>query len=280
MARAIQQAEKKRYTLVTFQHGAAAVPVFERYTNWGQSPGGGFVSVPTMEVKIPANSGSLEDQEGHIDLPLDSFTANFEGGLVHSPTFVQVVEITRSTIAGAAGSELGMFTGRVVKTRENPGGKPNLMRFLLKSRKSRLRISLGVPCNHHCVFTLFGRGCQLAKIVRAVTVDNIDGRVATINTTSFTTPTSPGGNVDFYWDRGYLEKDGLRIPIQSWSLTDPTQCYLRRRPPATWLGASVSAVPGCHKTIEDCRDVWDNEINFGGIGYAIPPYNPLFEDPS
>jgi hypothetical protein len=40
----------------------------------------------------------------------------------------------------------------------------------------------------------------------------------------------------------------------------------------------VTFVYGCDKTIESCRDQHSNEANFGGIGYALPAYNPHFED--
>ena len=57
---------------------------------------------------------------------------------------------------------------------------------------------------------------------------------------------------------------------------------LRDPPPSDWIlagAASILFVPGSHGTIEDARDVWDDEEHFNGFGFATPDWNPILENP-
>lgn len=77
------------------------------------------------------------------------------------------------------------------------------------------------------------------------------------------------------FERGYLENDDLRIMIRE--QTSLVEVQLIREPPPEWVpGFKVSVTPGCDKTIETCRAEYDREERFGGNGFAIPRYNPLF----
>lgn len=283
MARALDLSEKESFQLVTFQYGDPASPLFARYTDWAQDAQAGFAftSVPAMEVDLPELNGTFERAELEITMPLDTFTDRASKILPHSPIFVKVEDVTRGTIIGSSASELTFFRGRVVDTVRNKDGKPGIMSFKCLSRKSRMNVPLGLQCNSHCIFTLFGRGCQLVQMTfdESVLISAATGKMATINTPAFTAPSSPGGNVARFWERGYLQLLGLRLSIRDWQIATPSTVFLRRTVPPEWVGQTVLAVPGCHKTIEDCRTVWNNEPNFGGYGYGMQDYNPLFEDP-
>ena len=293
MTKAVDNQEKFSFFLIRFAYGDLdADPQFQRYTNWTDSIVSGYTAVPTMKVTVPENTGVLDgrsDTRAEINLPSDAFTRRYEGGLGNAAVFVEMIERVVSTFGGESASELHHFNGRVTKVLGNRNGKKGRVGLQAFGRKVRLKTRLGIKATHHCRNQLFGRGCALQRAVfqRTVTIDSVDGRTVTINDTAFTSPTSPGGNVDFYWDRGYLERDGQRIDVQSWSLSDPTKLHLRRRVPDDWVSPNtVIAVPGCHKTREDCEDVWDNiegqngEGGFLAPGYNIPFYNPMFESPS
>jgi hypothetical protein len=293
MTNANQSPEKVSYLLVVVRHGDPLAPTFERYTDFA-SDVEGHVSTPAMEVQIPDNNGTFDKTELKMMLPLDDFTADASSGLPHSPMFLQVDEVTLPQFIGQSGSRRILYKGRVVRTIRNYQGRGNSVAFFALPAKARLDVPMGMQCNHHCYARLFSPLCGLNISSHQVfgEIAAMDGKEITISANaSITAPTSPGGNVDRFWERGYLEKDGLQIGVHIWVLTDPTVFVLRRRPPNSWLLAgptSIKFVPGCHKTIQDCRDVWDNEEGqgptigggFAGYGYAMLPYNPLFENPA
>jgi hypothetical protein len=89
------------------------------------------------------------------------------------------------------------------------------------------------------------------------------------------------------WESGFLEYRGLKIKIRDWDeVTTPgvdvgrvdTSFLLVEQPPASWLGQVLRCVSGCSKTVESCRERYDNEKNFCGAGHGILPYNPMIED--
>lgn len=293
MTKATEQPEKKGHVLVSFQYGDPSDPDFIRFTDDTQ-PQGDYMSAPTMAVTVPANSGVLEDTPLEIDIPLsvDPWIEAYTEDVAREFIWVEVREITRPLEGGPDATDLILFRGLVTDTIQNYQGKRQ-GHFEALSFKQRLDIPLGIAATHQCPWRLFGRGCLLTQSLfqRAGVFSTINGKVCTLLTpnTNITAPTSPGGNVDRLWERGFVEKDGLQIPIMKWvQAEDATRFILRDVPPPEWVGAPLLFVPGCHKTIEDCRDVWDNEqgVNstigggFGGVGFAMLPYNPLYENGS
>jgi hypothetical protein len=289
MAKAIDRPERESYLLVTFQTGDLSSPTFHKYTDWTQDVLG-FTSTPELEVDGIENEGVFQDKELKLALPVaDQFTIDMSSGLRAAPTWVFIDEVTAGLFAGDAGSQRRVFVGRVMKTVQNFEGRSDTAVFFCKNIKSRLNVPVGIQCNHHCSWRLFGPGCNAGGLVvtshqKFGEIATIDGKEITISTNAaIESPTSPGGRTDRFWERGYLERDGLRIDIHIWSDADPDTFILRHRPPDSWLlagSSSIKFVPGCHKTIEDCREVWDNEDNAGHFGYAMLAYNPQFESPS
>lgn len=294
MTNAQQSPEKNSYLLVVIRHGDPLAPIFERYTDFAAEVEG-HASVPGMEVQIPDNNGTFDKTELKMLLPLDDFTDEVSSGLPHSPMFLQIDEVTLPTFIGESGSRRILYKGRVTRTIRNYQGRGNAVAFFALPAKSRLDVPMGLQCNHHCYARLFSPLCGLniSSFQEFGQIAAMDGKVITITTPNpaLMSPTSPGGRVDRFWERGYLEKDGLQIGVHIWVDTDPTHFVLRRRPPNSWLlagASSIKFVPGCHKTIQDCREVWDNEEGqgsvtgggFAGYGFAMLPYNPLFENPA
>lgn len=280
MVKSNARPEKQSYVLVKFFHGANGATQ-ERYTDWQQAFLG-HKATPKMELEIPDNEGTFDDRELRIVLPADAFSSRAANGLPHSPIYVQVDEFSEGLFTGDQNTQLVLFKGRVVRTIANFQGRPNTIAFFCLPIKSRLDIPMGLPCNHHCVWTLFGRGCGLNEAIFDIQTEiaSVDGQEVTITDSTFTTPAASDPR---YWRRGYLEKDGLRISIRDYDYnTDPTKVQMARRVPDDWVGGSndIRAVPGCDKTVETCRARYNNEEHFGGIGYAIPAYQPNIESPS
>lgn len=288
MTRAIDDSKKVSYLLIEF----LAHETYYRFTNWGTTldpAGDNWRSMPSIDVKWPKNTGTLAPG-GCIITGVADALPTFQtlvdlllaDGTPGPPVFVEIREVIKPTIAGDQATELVPFKGRVLRAVRNAGGRAKHVRFEVQSIKSRLDIPLGLPCNHHCPWSFMGRGCsvqggsgargpQLAVERKLVTIVGISGKQITLSADpNLTSPKS----LRF----GYVEKDGVRVGVQDWDPLDPTKIVLRQQPPASWLNAGATAVPGCDKTVETCRAAWSNEANFGGIGYVIPAYDPHFED--
>lgn len=291
MSRAIEQPEKSSYLQVLFTYGDPAAPDQIGFTDFA-SDQGIYLSAPTLEVDLPANMGQFSDNKVAIKMPLDvdPWLEAYTEDVAREPVYVRVEEVIRALDGGPAGTNLVHFRGEVVISTRNAGGD-RIARFDCSNVKNRLDVSLGLTATHQCPWRLFGAGCLLVESVfaRQGELAAISGKVVTISPNiAITSPTSPGGNVDRFWERGYLHKDGLSIPVMKWVLAeDPTRFILRDVPPSSWLlagASSIKFVPGCHKTVEDCGDTWDNVEGgaggggFNGFGYAMLPYNPLYQD--
>lgn len=293
MAQAIDQPEKQGYLLVTFRYGAKDAPQYKFFTDW-DSRVAAYVPVPNMEVTIPKNSGGMGKEECIIDVPLeaDQWVEDYTDDVAREDVFVTVTEVTRSIEGGPAATNLVLFRGQVLETEQCPEGE-QVGRFTCLSVKSQLDVEMGSPCMHTCPYVHGSpETCQINLDLHRETgsFDTIDGQVCTLATpnAAITAPTSPGGDVATYWERGYVERDGLRIGIMRWKATDPTVFVLRDVPPDDWDTGNLTFTPGCHKTIVvdpdtgvvsgDCVDVWDNESNNGAIGIAMLPRNPLIEE--
>ena len=292
MANASSSSEKSSFLLVTLIFGDPAAWSYARYTNL-KIAFENHTSTPTMEVELPDNTGSLDDKEARLVMPLDDIILAMASNLPHSPIFLKVEEVTQGTFIGEAGSRKTMFRGRLTRSVRNYQGRGNSVALFAKAAKARLNVPLGLPCNHHCANALFSPLCGLNinDHDQFGQIATISGKTVTISTPNLpiTAPTAPGGDNSRFWERGWLEKDGTQIGIHIWVISDPTVFVLRRMPPSDWLlagAASIRFVPGCHKTIEDCRGVWDNEQGqsgvggFNGLGYGMLPYNPLYQSPS
>lgn len=269
--------EKESFLLVLFRYGDPDNLSEERYTDLDQDFSG-FISTPGLEVELPENSGHFDDKETRIILPADTFTERLTNGLPHSPVYVRIEEVTQGLAPGDTNSQRILFNGRVERGRRTYQGRNNSIAILALPAKSRLDLPLGLPCNHHCVWTLFGAGCGLLASAFELTgeIDSVDGQELTVTDTSITTKTGT------YWRRGYLWKDGLAMMVRDWSDADPTKFHMARRVPDDWVAAGPGTIlftPGCDKTIETCRARYFNEEHFMGLGFGIPAYNPIIESP-
>jgi hypothetical protein len=280
VTRAIARSEKESYILVQFAYGASAGSLAS-YTDLERdvTP---YMSTPLLEVELPDNVGTFQEKECRIVLPRDAFTDRFLDAPAQDPVYVRVEQQIRGLTAGEAGSNLIPFKGRVERIIHNYQRRPGLVAFQALLVRDRLDVPLGLQMNHHDEARIFGPMSGLVQASHQQTgqIAVIDGKEITISTPRavITNPTAPGGDNSRFWERGWLEKDGARIGIHIWTIADPSVFVLRERPPASWLlagAASILFVPGSHGTIEDARDVWDDEEHFLGYGYATPSYNPI-----
>lgn len=291
MTRALDDSKKQSYTLVEFSVPEGS-PTAYRFTNWATTidPGGDdWTATPTIDVKWPKNTGTLQANGCVIQCVSDAnskMAALVElllaDGTPTPAVYVEIREVILPVVGGDQATTLVPFRGRILRAVRNANGRAKRVRFDVQSIKSRLDIPMGLPCNHHCVWAFTGTGCavqggigqrgpQKSAEQRPVTVSSIDGKeITTMLDPSISSPKS--------FQFGYLERLGVRIGIQDWDPLNPKVFLLRQHPPASWLAQVATAIPGCDKTLSTCQDNWNNEANFGGIGYSILPYNPHFED--
>lgn len=273
----LRQPHKDSKILVRFAHGTLAALTHHRYTDYSSDvvgpDGETYTSTPTMVVGKIKLSGALEDPPVKITLPSDSFTDRLAGGYAHAPVAVTVFEVLEDQ--GRSSKEaLVLFMGKVSRTRKNPSGAAGQVEIEAKNHKADLDVPLGIVIGNQCPWTFGDRGCGIDAIALAETgtVDSIDRKSLTL--------ASPPATItpDKYWHRGYVELNGLRIGIRDWSAATSHVFQLVRDVPPDWLNEDVTIVPGCAKTYEDCNVKWSNAARFGGAGFAIPPYHPVFED--
>lgn len=263
-----QRSSKRRMSLVRFSYGDPLR--FQAYTDWTTDAASGgltYLSTPKMEVKPIKDSGVLDEKPCTIILPLDGFTDDLSSGEPHSPVYVQVNE----RVDGDADSQsTTRFIGRVDLVTRNYQKKTGLVGVDCKTWKSYMEGSGGLTAEHQCIWTLYDPttcGASKQGKVASGVVDFVDGPTMVITGL----PVQPG----FFWHRGWVEVDGLRLMIRYWQSGDTF--LMARRPPSRWVGAQCEVTAGCDKLIQTCRTTHNRESRFIGLGFAMTPYNPVFE---
>lgn len=225
---------------------------------------------------------------------------------------VKVMNLLRS---GSESKMLYQFEGRLAKVSRNPDGKKSVVRIELQSELGRglADISLGRRCDPDCDAVFGKAGCwvdnslffnaangswapspsqlHVGKVRRVVAICSFIPSVNSRQVSLLLDTTAPehaglsGAQAQLcitqqlsdWWVRSYLEKDGLRIPVQAW--TQSTALFvLNRIPPLSWSGARVTLVPDCPRTATACAQR-GNTANFNGQGIGMPAYNPTLEEP-
>lgn len=272
---------KSTFQLVEFVFTGGAFRATDLDSDY-EFDGFNYSSIPDMEVKLPANTGTLENTaECLIALPSSAgFVADYTSGIPHQPATVKIIEILVPE-EGAAPSNINtLFKGLVVVGRRNPGGRPGRAVLAALPLKARLDVALGEPCNHQCTNRLGNAACTVDLTIldrtKVITVLTILGTKITCNPAQI-----PTGLVDRLYHRGFVHRNGLYIGVQEWRnevFGTRSEFFLCRQPPASWLNQTVTLVAGCAKDPDSCNLRFANLANYNGRGFAIPPYHPNYED--
>lgn len=244
-----------------------------------------YTSEPSMQVTLTERDGMLSsDTPSKINLPTSpinatagqlAFLAQISSGQPYQEVEVNIVEISSSD--SAPKSVLRTFRGELIFLEENAKESADVLTFEAVSDKQKLQpIKLGLPANHQCNNALGDRFCQviISSFTHVLAITNIDGKVVTCSGV----PDSLG---DGFFRAGYLFVGSLRVRIHNWRDEvegDKTKFFMQERVPTRWNGNSVTAVAGCDKSVETCRDKFDNEEHINPWGYAMPEYHPVYED--
>lgn len=133
------------------------------------------------------------------------------------------------------------------------------------------RLTWMVGCNHE----LYDAGCALleadfTETNIAVTAVSADGLSITLG--GLTERTSPAYADNVFKGGKLVIGDGTEYR----TVVDQTGDVLKIRYPLinVYVGASVDVSMGCLHTLRDCKDKFNNLVNYGGVPYS-PNFNPF-----
>lgn len=268
---------------------------------------------PSLKVELPRQGGGLSEEAAKITIPtnrpevhsaLSQMAATLSSLRSFPRTTVRVIEILKTSTSDS--KVLYLYEGIITKVQRNPSGRTSVVELELETElhEGLPDISLGRRCDPQCDVIYGSNGCgvdnrqffdnatyypnHLKKIRRASVVVSFDlsnprivylsmNQVAHPGASDLTITAQPEG----WWEASYIEKDGLRLRIQSWvfdgnSGSGTDMFILNQIPPADWDGATATLIHDCPRTPQACADR-NNINNFGGLGHGIPAYNPTLE---
>ena len=274
----LSKSHKQKNTLVEFSFGDPIQKV--RYTDSNSDLStikGFFLAKPGMEVKLPSNTIGLDEKGCEITLPIepgDTFAEEISRGRIFPPVTITIFEIFRRE-PPETDQILTPFRSRLTSTEKNPENRVGAVRFRCLNPKSRLTSACGIQCNPQCENTFGDSNCSfdVSTVEETGTATLLGGSQVRITGLTSVDPLERPN----YFIEGWVSFNGLNLSIFQWDAFGDQEVFtLERLPPPSWDGEDVVVTPGCLKTIGACRE-WDNEMNFRGLGIAIPTYNPVFE---
>lgn len=269
-----------------WRRGTFATPTTEtrRFTDLDSSIdlNDGFpiaLSDTSMQVALAPRTASLAEAPDRVTLGLqDTSLISIAQGYAFQKITATVTKLEYDSSATLAPSMKvsTVASGRVIRAKLNPGGKDNLIELHIQNCKSDLSIPSGRILTPQCDLTFGGPICgvDVASLIVDATMVNVSGVNVTVTELGLGTVTD---NPRHYWAQGAVYLDGLSIKIRKWEGSLDFQ--LAQLPPESWTAGTpqvVELVPGCRKTVADCR-VFNNEDRFSGLGISIPDRHPIFE---
>ena len=282
MTNSLFYSDKTIITLVRFAYSGLTVRLTDAGEDLTTPLDGGqpYIADPALEIEYGARKGGSTDETTKITISrnLSVFADNISSGRAHAPVNVIIYEFSNAFESTKLKQGFAFpFVGRVVRARRNPGGVQSVVELECSPPKNRLQGRAGIQCNAECSNT-FGRdlcGVDADSFNDSGTITGVyRNRVTIANLTP-----QPRRR----WRRGYVSRNGLSIQIRDTNGTDTFD--LAKVPPIEWresalIGtASCIVRPGCDLLYTTCRDIWENEERFNGLGYSTPAYNPIIENP-
>lgn len=242
---------------LTYEDPATVV----RYAAWDSDvtfSGNTFTALPELSVKLPKIDGTSRTTQATIEIqevpPFDSMRSTFP------PVSVRIFELT----PGDDTTEYVLYKGEISECSFNHNGNPNLVQATVSGPTRRLETTTSLRVGRFCPWTFgidAGGPCQYDREgnKEAVTITAIDGNRVTLTGSTVLDPS--------LWKGGSLRFNGFEVTIH-WQ-ESLSYVHLIKPAPSHWLNEEVDMLPGCLKTIEDCR-ARNQEENFCGIGVNLP----------
>ena len=269
---------KTSFLLVRFRYGAGPTDV--DYTN-DSIANGSYAALPSMLVEGLENSGDMNEKPITVEVPKGiAFFDALVDGRAHAPVYLYIDEVLTALGPSGAGTEtlkhaIGDY--RLQRAYRSPDRNYGFVKLEFSSHKTRAKIPLGIVAMPTCAWTLGDKSCQVAQgpgFEQGATISAIVGKkISLTNPADAAVVTGNPVGTTPYWHRGTMTIDGLSIGIRRW--VDGSYDFdMIRQPPVAWLGATVTLRAGCAKTVADCTSKFANVEHFGGLGIAIPSYEP------
>jgi hypothetical protein len=235
---------------------------------------GTYLPFPELEVKLPDRSGGFEERELTIEIAIEDvpMLERIVDGYPFAPVTVNVYEFLFNDITGDPSTVRHLYKGRLSTATNNVNKMRNVARLTVNNDKGRLNFPLGITANVQCSLVFADTTCKATKIQLVSTVDFVYGTVIAL--TSAPDPiTYPSG----LFNKGYVERNGVRILIKDWISGELVYCA--KQVPPEWAGQDIVLNSGCDRSLETCVGIYDNQNNFDGLGYLMSAHNPLYEEP-
>lgn len=225
-------------------------------------------AVPEIDIKMRNQHGGTKDHPIVMRMPKHRPLDEMIRAAAFPKVTVTIYELNLDDDTSAR----ELFQGTVLKITSDPFKRAATVRVDVASHKHKLGVSLGIVTQKGCAWNFGDKGCGvfLPPLQELATVIAIDRNTLTLQGLATT-------GVFQYWFRGYVEFGGLRLMVRAYETGN--QVSLSELPPADWLNKRVRLTPGCDKTIQTCRNRWNNEERMIPLGHKMPAYHPLIESP-
>lgn len=264
--------------LISFDSGAAgSLKITNLATDITIASGigaGSYVSFPEFNYRLPERSGGFEEKPLEIEIPaINDYLDKLVTGYAFAPTTIDVYDYLFDDVNGEDPEIRHLYRGRLQTATSNYHQNHDLIKMSVMNDKGRLAMALGVSCHVQCSWVLGDDTCKATVISLGLTVATINGTVMTT-----TTSPDPGTYPSRLFNKGYVQKDDIRILIREW--ISGSLFLLAKPPPISWVGEAVTVFSGCDRSLSTCIGTYDNQLRFGGLGYRMSAHNPIYEEES
>jgi len=244
-----------------------------------------YAPEPSIEVSLPTFDGGVENKKATVRMTRSlTLLQKLSLGRAHQKVTMKVRQLTWDPTDLSDNTVTTIWEGDIVAAEINPEGRAGAAEIQLTPCGGGMDRVINPICSDRC-WKKFGdsKNCRVDRdaLGETVRIDAING--LTVRITSATTPSISPAN---RWDGGDMNFGGARIKIRSWNSFNPTVFELGEYPPQEFMDVYTPGVsqaidlvqirPGCDRSIQACRG-YSNELNYGGIGLAMPLRNPNLE---
>jgi len=235
---------------------------------------GTYTSFPEFQVKLPDRSGGFEEKELTVEISIEDSTllARIINGYPFAPVKVDVYEYIFNDVTGAEPEIKHLYRGKIAAATNNVNKMRDVIRVTVTNDKSRMNFPLGMTANVQCDWTLGDNNCQATVVPYVGEVESVQSTVMVL-----TAAPNPGTYPSRLFNKGFVERNGIRILIKEWISGEVF--YLAKPVPPEWVGEDVTVNSGCDRALQTCVGIYDNQPRFLGLGYLMSAHNPIYEEP-